>query len=317
MNPWYPFSSEPGSDSWDVAGPGEQNNVRTGRVKAALLAALVVCIVGTGALVLQLARPDHEVDALIPVTGSHAATLSTGTPPIVARPSTISDRRTRTDPAADRRHRPGRDQPGRQRPSRTWPATTASATDSVPDRPHTQPTIPAPTTPHHQPNSHPEPTTTHHQPSSPDSTWALDPAPIRHPEPTAHNHDAPTPDTDPTHEDPSVYDTETTEDPVPTHQPEHDPAPVSIDTFHASTSHVSCADEFESHPVTITWSSTGASRAWFGIDTADASTSPLQEVPVAGSFTWDFSCSNTTTVYTVSVAGDNGTQHRSITVTKA
>lgn len=106
----------------------------------------------------------------------------------------------------------------------------------------------------------------------------------------------------------------------PHHQPEperHQPPVVSIHHFSASTTSVHCADESEAYPVTVSWSSSNASQAWFGVDTDNAQQAPLQEVPTSGSFTWDFFCSNTSTVFTVSVAGDAGTEHRSVTITRA
>ena len=95
------------------------------------------------------------------------------------------------------------------------------------------------------------------------------------------------------------------------------PAVPAFTGFQASATAIACADDGEVHPVTVNWSSVNATAGWFGVDTADASAAPLQQVSPSGSFTWDFFCGNGSTTYTVTVADQDGRlAHRSVTVSR-
>jgi hypothetical protein len=95
------------------------------------------------------------------------------------------------------------------------------------------------------------------------------------------------------------------------------PAVPAFTGFQASATAIACADDGEVHPVTVSWSSVNATAGWFGVDTADASAAPLQQVSPSGSFTGDFFCGNGSTTYTVTVADQDGRlAHRSVTVSR-
>lgn len=89
-------------------------------------------------------------------------------------------------------------------------------------------------------------------------------------------------------------------------------------SFSASQTTVTCADPADAVPITVTWSSLNATEAWFGVDTFDASAAPLTDVPTSGSYTWNFFCGNTSTVFTVTIMNGSGDyEHRSVTITRA
>jgi hypothetical protein len=70
--------------------------------------------------------------------------------------------------------------------------------------------------------------------------------------------------------------------------------------------------------VTITWTSSGAVRAWIGIATDNAKQEPYSEVPPSGAATLPFPCSNASQKYTVTLEDGSGTlAHQSSTVERS
>lgn len=95
------------------------------------------------------------------------------------------------------------------------------------------------------------------------------------------------------------------------------PAPVIAD-FAVTPAVAECADDHggETAPLTFTWVSSDADRAWIGIGTSDASISPTAEVPVSSEGWTDlpFECFLDATDYTLTVQGPGGTTSVQITV---
>lgn len=66
--------------------------------------------------------------------------------------------------------------------------------------------------------------------------------------------------------------------------------------------------------VTVQWSTSGGTKAWFGIQTSDAEANPYGSVALAGSITVNYPCTEATQLYTITVEGPGGKASRSITV---
>lgn len=98
--------------------------------------------------------------------------------------------------------------------------------------------------------------------------------------------------------------------------PAPDPAPAFTGFSPGTGTSAGCADEFDSHPITFSWSSRNAHSAWIGISTQNAQQAPYSEVPVNGSITLYYQCSNASELYTVTLAGDHGLSHKTVTVTR-
>ena len=65
---------------------------------------------------------------------------------------------------------------------------------------------------------------------------------------------------------------------------------------------VACPDEFSTAPLTFTWSSTGASLAWIGVDTDNAKANPHAEVDTTATYRdLGFDCSKETQKFTVTL----------------
>ncbi len=80
-----------------------------------------------------------------------------------------------------------------------------------------------------------------------------------------------------------------------------------------------CPDDRASTvPLTFTWSSEGADRAWIGIGTTDASVQPAAEVdPNTSGFSGlTFACSDADEVFTLTVRGAGGTVSETIAITR-
>lgn len=95
------------------------------------------------------------------------------------------------------------------------------------------------------------------------------------------------------------------------------PAPV-IGDFAIAPEVAECADDHggETAPLTFTWSSSDADRAWIGVGTSDASISPTAEVPLSsdGWTDLEFECHLDSSDYTLTVQGPGGTTSVQITV---
>ena len=86
-------------------------------------------------------------------------------------------------------------------------------------------------------------------------------------------------------------------------------------TFTPTGSSVLCTSESMVFPVTVSWESQNAVAAWFGVDTPNAKAAPLQQVDPTGSFTWDFSCANAETTFTVTIEDASGAlAHHSLVI---
>lgn len=66
--------------------------------------------------------------------------------------------------------------------------------------------------------------------------------------------------------------------------------------------------------VTVRWSTSGGTQAWFGIGTTDAEAAPYSEEPLSGSVTVDYPCTTASQLYTMTVKGPGGKSSRSVTV---
>jgi len=75
---------------------------------------------------------------------------------------------------------------------------------------------------------------------------------------------------------------------------------------------VGCADEYDSRDVSFSWNAAHADRAWIGISTPNAQAAPYAEVPVSGSYTITFQCSEASEIYTVTAVGSHGTTHHTV-----
>lgn len=98
------------------------------------------------------------------------------------------------------------------------------------------------------------------------------------------------------------------------------PAPV-INDFAVAPEMAECADDHggETAPLSFTWDSSDADRAWIGVGTSDASISPTAEVPLS-SDGWTelaFECFLDSSDYTLTVQGPGGTTSVMITVQRA
>ena len=65
---------------------------------------------------------------------------------------------------------------------------------------------------------------------------------------------------------------------------------------------------------TISWSTSGGTEAWFGIQTRDAQSAPYSSEPLSGSISVHFPCTESSQLYTVTVVGAGGNASRSVTV---
>ncbi len=95
------------------------------------------------------------------------------------------------------------------------------------------------------------------------------------------------------------------------------PAPV-IGDFAVSPETAECSDDRggATAPLSFSWTSTDADRAWIGVGTSDASISPTAEVPVSsdGWTDLEYECFSAEQNYTLTVQGPGGTTSMIITV---
>ena len=97
-----------------------------------------------------------------------------------------------------------------------------------------------------------------------------------------------------------------------------DAATPVIGDFAITPAVAECADDHggETAPLTFTWNSSDADRAWIGVGTSDASISPTAEVPLSsdGWTELEFECFLDSSDYTLTVQGPGGTTSVQITV---
>lgn len=112
------------------------------------------------------------------------------------------------------------------------------------------------------------------------------------------------------------------EAPAPEPEPEapEEPAapPLAFDDFQAPTT-VQCPDETSSVPLTFSWRSATAERAYIGVQTADAAQAPYAaDLPPTATYTdLAYQCSEASQVYTVTLEDAAGARvHESVTVTR-
>ena len=95
-------------------------------------------------------------------------------------------------------------------------------------------------------------------------------------------------------------------------------APV-ISSFAVQPEAAMCPDERDSVvPLTFSWRSEGADRAWIGVNTSDASVQPTAEVATStdGFTSVSFACRDADQVFTLTVQGAGGTVSSTIAVAR-
>lgn len=110
-----------------------------------------------------------------------------------------------------------------------------------------------------------------------------------------------------------------TPSPTPTPTETTPPPPAGpVFTSFVVPPQAACPDETSTADVVVTWSSTGATKAWIGIATENAKDEPYAEVGTSGSETLPFPCSNESQVYTVTLEDASGNlAHESATVERS
>ena len=126
--------------------------------------------------------------------------------------------------------------------------------------------------------------------------------------------------------------------PTPSQTPSQTPSPTptkttappstapAVGSFVVNTTTVQCPTANSTAPLSFSWTSTNASTAYFGIDTTDASVAPyFSNLPPNGSTAnfpdqatnnpFQFTCSNKSHVYTITVVGNGQKASKSVTVT--
>jgi hypothetical protein len=92
-----------------------------------------------------------------------------------------------------------------------------------------------------------------------------------------------------------------------------------ISAFSVEPTVAACPDDRSSTvPLTFSWSSESAERAWIGVGTTDASAQPAAEVDLrsAGFSDLVFACSDADQVFTLTVQGAAGTVSETIAITR-
>lgn len=95
-------------------------------------------------------------------------------------------------------------------------------------------------------------------------------------------------------------------------------APVIAEFFVEPTIAVCPDDRASTVPLTFSWTTEGADRAWIGVGTSDASAQPAAEVDLsARGFTGlTFACSDADQVFTLTVQGAGGTKSSTLAITR-
>lgn len=92
-----------------------------------------------------------------------------------------------------------------------------------------------------------------------------------------------------------------------------------ISAFSVEPTVAACPDDRASTvPLTFSWASEGAERAWIGVGTSDASAQPAAEVDLGtdGFSGLAFACSDADQVFTLTVQGAGGTVSETIAITR-
>lgn len=101
-----------------------------------------------------------------------------------------------------------------------------------------------------------------------------------------------------------------TEEPTPTQteEPEPQPSPAAFVSFSpADGTEISCPDDTSEVPLTFSWTSSDADRAWIAAGETDARANPDDEVDPSGTYRdLVFDCSRDTEIYTVSLENPEG-----------
>lgn len=110
------------------------------------------------------------------------------------------------------------------------------------------------------------------------------------------------------------------EEPVPSVAPTTEPPPAiespSFATFTAPST-VDCPSDGNDVQMIFSWSSADATTAWFGVQTTNAKAAPYEEVPTTATYPFQYSCSNDSQYYTVTLEdADGNLTHKTVTVTK-
>lgn len=128
---------------------------------------------------------------------------------------------------------------------------------------------------------------------------------------------------------PSPSDTPTptpSEEPTPTEteepEPEPEPEPLAaafVSFSPADGTEISCPDDASEVPLTFSWTSTDAERAWIAAGETDARANPDEEVDPSGTYRdLVFDCSRETEIYTVSLENPQGDlTNQSVTLRRA
>ena len=135
-----------------------------------------------------------------------------------------------------------------------------------------------------------------------------DAAPTATPTPSATPTATPTPTPTPT----------PTQSPTPTPEPTAAPVSPTFATFSAPTS-AECQEGDDDAPLTFSWSSSDAVRAYLGVGTQNAAINPtVSDLPPTATYTdLDYDCSVASQVYTVTLEDELGSlASRSVTITK-
>jgi hypothetical protein len=132
------------------------------------------------------------------------------------------------------------------------------------------------------------------------------------PEPTAE----PTPSATPTEQ--PTPSAEPTQEPTPTPEPTQAPAGPTFATFSAPTS-ANCAEDDDEAPLSFSWSSDDAVRAYLGVGTQNAAINPtVSDLPPTATYTdLAYDCGVASQVYTVTLEDEAGAlASRTVTITR-
>jgi hypothetical protein len=143
-----------------------------------------------------------------------------------------------------------------------------------------------------------------------------DPAPVSTPTTSASATSTPTPTSTPTSNSPTPTPTEepeptATATPTPSATATAPPAaaaPVFTSFTPANDSPVPCNDAESKQPVDFSWTSTGATEAWFAAGTDDAMANPDTAVSPSGDISATFDCSQESEIFTVTLDNGEGDQ---------
>ena len=128
----------------------------------------------------------------------------------------------------------------------------------------------------------------------------------------------PTPSATPAETPTPIPTPEPTQTPTPTPEPTETPVTPTFATFSAPTS-ANCEEGDDDAPLSFSWSSSDAVRAYLGVGTQNAAINPtVSDLPPTATYTdLDYDCSVASQVYTVTLEDELGSlASRSVTITK-